>query len=97
MAWQLRLAYVWPDPSGQRTVRSSPGEIIEPLTPSSEHLSRAGPVTWEDVVVALRPFEIATLYLVIEPGRKPPRDLDAYRRVWATIHGDAKVSRSDNS
>ena len=73
------------------------GEIIQPLTPSSEHLPRVGPVTWEDVVMALRPFEIATLYLDIEPGRKPPRDLDAYSWVWTTIHRDAKVSRSDNS
>jgi alpha-mannosidase len=95
VATEARLRVAGPVRAAYRT--KFPGEIIEPLTPSSEHLPRAGPVTWEDVVVALRPFEIATLYLDIEPGRKPPRDLDAYRRVWATIHGDAKVSRSDNS
>lgn len=30
--------------------------------------------------------EIATLYLDIEEGRKQPRDLDAHRHIWATVH-----------
>jgi alpha-mannosidase len=34
----------------------------------------------------MRPFEIATLYLDIEEGRKIYRDLDAERQVWATAH-----------
>jgi alpha-mannosidase len=34
----------------------------------------------------MRPHEIATLYLDIEEGRKRPRDLDAARHVWATVH-----------
>ena len=95
VATEARLRVAGPVRAAYRTTFL--GEIIEPLTPSSEHLPGAGPVTWEDVVVALRPFEIATLYLDIEPGRKQPRDLDAYRWVWATIHRDAEVSRSDNS
>ena len=40
----------------------------------------------------MRPYEIATLYLDIVPGRKQFRDLDAKREVWATVHrekGDA--------
>lgn len=36
--------------------------------------------------VAMRPREIATLYLDIVEGRKVPRDLDAHRDVWATVH-----------
>ncbi|MBS1722051.1 MAG: hypothetical protein JSS66_03470 [Armatimonadetes bacterium] len=34
----------------------------------------------------MRPYEIATLYLDIVPGRKQFRDLDAKREVWATVH-----------
>lgn len=30
--------------------------------------------------------EIATVYLDIVEGRKVPRDLDAHRQVWATVH-----------
>jgi alpha-mannosidase len=36
--------------------------------------------------VPMGPYEIATLYLDIEAGRKIYRDLDAERRVWATVH-----------
>jgi hypothetical protein len=38
------------------------------------------------IKVPMRPFEIATLYLDIIPGRKQTRDLDAKRMVWATVH-----------
>lgn len=41
---------------------------------------------WQKVRVPIRPFEIATLYLDLIPGRKQPRDLDAKRAVWATAH-----------
>jgi alpha-mannosidase len=34
----------------------------------------------------MRPYEIATLYVDIVEGRKQPRDLDAHRKVWATVH-----------
>lgn len=34
----------------------------------------------------VRPYEIATLYLDIVPGRKQTRDLDAKRKIWATVH-----------
>lgn len=40
----------------------------------------------ETVTVPMRPFEIATIYLDLVPGRKVARDLDAKREVWATVH-----------
>lgn len=42
------------------------------------------------IKVPMRPFEIATLYLDIIPGRKQTRDLDAKREVWATVHRQDK-------
>lgn len=36
--------------------------------------------------LTLRPREILTLYADIEMGRKMPRNLDAFRFVWATVH-----------
>ncbi len=36
--------------------------------------------------VPMRGFEIATVYLDIVEARKQPRDLDAARHVWATVH-----------
>lgn len=38
------------------------------------------------ISLKLRPYEIATLYLDLELGRKVYRDLDAERGVWATAH-----------
>lgn len=40
----------------------------------------------ESVRVSMRPYEIATLYLDLIPGRKVARDLDAKREIWATVH-----------
>lgn len=36
--------------------------------------------------LTLRPREIMSLYADIEMGRKMPRNLDAFRFVWATVH-----------
>lgn len=36
--------------------------------------------------VPMRPYEIATVYLDLVEGRKQHRDLDAARKVWATVH-----------
>ena len=36
--------------------------------------------------VAMGPHEIATIYADMVMGRKEWRDLDAKRKVWATIH-----------
>jgi hypothetical protein len=55
-----------------------------PVTPAAPPLPGTG--EWSEVEVALRPFEIATLYLDPELGRKRTRDLDRYRHVWATVH-----------
>ncbi len=71
------------------------GEILEELTPSvgdprvlTSEPERLEPFGIEAVRVKLpmRPYEIATLYLDIVPGRKQFRDLDAKREIWATVH-----------
>jgi alpha-mannosidase len=45
---------------------------------------------------SMRPREIKTLYLDIVEGRKVPRDLDAKRDIWATVHrvGEPEVPNS---
>jgi alpha-mannosidase len=40
----------------------------------------------ESLKVHMRPYEIATVYLDIVEGRKQTRDLDAKRKIWATVH-----------
>jgi alpha-mannosidase len=57
------------------------GEIVEALPAQPADLGG-----WSELTVALRPYEIATLYLDLELGRKATRDLDAHRSVWATLH-----------
>jgi alpha-mannosidase len=56
------------------------GEIAHPLTLHA--LVEGGSA----LVLELKPYEIATLYLDLVEGRKQPRDLDARRSVWATVH-----------
>jgi alpha-mannosidase len=58
------------------------GEIGEALAPTAAE----APIEWSELAVALRPHEIATIYLDLPLGRKVGRDLDAHRSVWATIH-----------
>ncbi len=58
------------------------GEPIETL--AVEHDTDGMP--FSRIRIAVRPYEIATLYLDIIQGRKQPRNLDAYRYVWATAH-----------
>lgn len=41
---------------------------------------------WSQIRLKLKPFEIGTLYLDLEMGRKQSRRLDDYRNVWATVH-----------
>ena len=62
------------------------GEIVEPLATSPAEAPIAGPIAWSALKIALRPHEIATIYLDLELGRKVGRDLDAHRSVWATVH-----------
>ncbi|MFQ3611617.1 MAG: glycosyl hydrolase-related protein [Fimbriimonadales bacterium] len=62
------------------------GEPMEalPVKPTEPPIPMGAP--YSRVEVALRPYEIATLYLDIVEGRKQARNLDAYRSVWATVH-----------
>jgi alpha-mannosidase len=62
------------------------GESAEPLTPTPTSAPDASPVAWSELAVELRPYEIATIYLDLELGRKISRDLDAHRSVWAAVH-----------
>ncbi|HVL39019.1 MAG TPA: glycosyl hydrolase-related protein, partial [Fimbriimonadaceae bacterium] len=39
-----------------------------------------------EIALAMRPHEIATIYLDLVEGRKQVRDLDGRREVWATVH-----------
>jgi alpha-mannosidase len=55
------------------------GEIVSPLA-----VQTGEPYSYLEL--DLRPHEIATIYTDIEMGRKMPRNLDAYRFVWATVH-----------
>lgn len=58
------------------------GEPIETLSVDAD----SDGLPYSRITLALRPYEIATLYLDIVQGRKQPRNLDAYRHVWATVH-----------
>ncbi|MCX7924700.1 MAG: hypothetical protein N2554_02690 [Fimbriimonadales bacterium] len=58
------------------------GEPIETLDVAHD----SDGLPYSRIRLALRPYEIATLYLDITQGRKQPRHLDAYRHVWATVH-----------
>ena len=62
------------------------GEIVEPLAATPAQAPSADAIAWSTLAVALRPHEIATIYLDLELGRKVSRDLDAHRSVWATVH-----------
>jgi alpha-mannosidase len=62
------------------------GEPVETLTATPAEAPLPGLAEWSQVEVKLRPYEIATLYLDLVLGRKQPRNLDAYRHVWATVH-----------
>lgn len=55
------------------------GEISEPL--AVRVLEQ-----YSQLELSLRPREIVTIYADIEMGHKMPRNLDAFRFVWATVH-----------
>ena len=71
------------------------GQIEQELTPEAadpnalyatpEELAPFGIVP-QRLRFNMRANEIATLYLDLIPGRKQPRDLDAKREIWATVH-----------
>lgn len=58
---------------------------LRPLGASMEELRPFG-IFPQRLQFKVRPYEIVTLYLDLIPGRKQPRDLDAKREVWATVH-----------
>jgi alpha-mannosidase len=62
------------------------GEPLERLEVAPAEPPLEGLAEWSAVTLSLRPHEIATLYLDLELGRKVPRNLDAHRHVWATVH-----------
>lgn len=45
-----------------------------------------GDAPYSEALLSIRPREIVTLYADLEMGRKMPRNLDAFRFVWATVH-----------
>ncbi|MBK7405186.1 MAG: hypothetical protein IPJ41_11280 [Phycisphaerales bacterium] len=51
--------------------------------------SRGRPMEWFEVRFTMRAREIATIMADLVMGRKEYRDLDAKRKVWATIHKQA--------
>jgi len=56
----------------------------EPATPPA--WSRDASIRWSQVRFTMRPREIATIMADLVMGRKQYRDLDAKRKVWATVH-----------
>ena len=58
------------------------GEVTETIPVAEEQ--KNGERNWTTFSLPLRPFEIATLYLDLEMGRKVYRNLDSQRRVWAS-------------
>jgi alpha-mannosidase len=80
MATSARLRLAGPVAAAYRT--NLLGEIAEPL---AAQLAEA-PTGWSELTIALRPYEIATIYLDLVLGRKASRDLDAHRSVWAAVH-----------
>jgi len=62
------------------------GQRAETLRPRPTEAPLAGLGEWSAIAVTLRPYEIATLYLDPELGRKQARNLDEHRGVWATAH-----------
>jgi alpha-mannosidase len=65
------------------------GEPMETLTvsaaPAPEEIADSR-IPWTEITLKLRPYEIATVYVDMVYGRKVPRNLDAHRSVWATVH-----------
>jgi alpha-mannosidase len=70
------------------------GQVEMPLAVTASEPPLPGTGEWSAVEVALRPYEIATLYLDPVAGRKRTRDLDAHRHVWATLHKAAESADS---
>ncbi len=76
-----------PGPVASARKATTRGDTLADLavSPSNAPLACLGE-EWATVTVEIKPYEIATIYLDLVPGRKVNRDLDAHRNVWATIH-----------
>jgi alpha-mannosidase len=67
------------------------GELAVEACASPFPLPTEGPLAvWSRVHLALRPHEIATVMVDLEAARAVPRNLDAHRGVWATVHRTPK-------
>jgi alpha-mannosidase len=84
LATRARLRLPSPVAAGFKT--NLLGAVLEPLTPEPTEPPLPGAGEWQAVTLNLGPYEIATLYLDLALGRKQTRDLDAHRKVWATVH-----------
>ncbi|HYO89318.1 MAG TPA: glycosyl hydrolase-related protein, partial [Candidatus Limnocylindrales bacterium] len=78
------------------------GEAIGPLAVGAGTTQASAPAEWSAISLTLHPHEITTVYLDLVYGRKAPRNLDAYRHVWATVHrvddeqvGEAEATRAE--
>ncbi|MBC8063723.1 MAG: transposase [Chlorobia bacterium] len=52
----------------------------------TNHLGQILEELGNPLIVKMRPYEIATIYMDIVEGRKQTRDLDAKRQIWAAVH-----------
>ncbi len=59
---------------------------VEPPAWSTDAKLKGEPITWSALRFTMRPREVATIYADLLMGRKQWRDLDAKRKVWATVH-----------
>jgi len=77
-----------PGPCARAARTDMLGGIVHELDPSpcSPPLWAPATSTWNALHLSLRPREIATVMLDLEPGRHQPRNLDEHRQVWATVH-----------
>jgi alpha-mannosidase len=62
------------------------GEIVARLDVQAAEPPLPVLPVWSEIRLDFRPHEIKTVYLDLEYGRKVPRNLDAHRGVWATVH-----------
>ncbi len=67
------------------TPAEPPEWAIDPNTGACYEF-RGLPLEWSQVTFRVRPREIASVYADMVMGRKEYRDLDAKRKVWATVH-----------
>ena len=80
-----------PGPVARAARTTLMGEVIElleshPVEPPYGGLPEGGDENWSGLTLTLRPHEIATVMLDLERARQEPRNLDAFRHVWATVH-----------